>query len=350
MTPAHKVMPWQREYFSPGYKITFLNAIHLRLQAGESVGRGLSAVIRAERNPSKLRDMNPALEALEQGESVSSAIGRLGFFDSTVLAILRAGERSGMKEAIHSATTHLCIKQAWIRQHALVIFIVFNEVLSATFAPVVLYREVLPWIREHTTPPTATEALFKYQSDMATAESLTIGLMGLTVLLLAVGSFNIYRISRLQATTRVLMFFSDAAMAVGFRLAGAMLQAGVTIEEIARDLSTQSPGWSRRFWESVHNQLQQASEPVQALMQQGLYPEEKSLLASHANARQLAATLQVLANDREQKAKRGRDLLLVGATMLTIAYIFMCMGIAIWIYMTYNSTLSAGLDALGNGF
>jgi type II secretory pathway component PulF len=350
MKPAPTVMPWQREYFSPGYKITFLNAIYLRMQAGESVGRSLSAVIHAERNPNKLRDMTPALEALEQGESVSCAIEKLGFFNSTVLAILHAGERSGMKDAINSATTHLTLKQAWLRQHALVIFILLNELLSAVFAPVVLYREILPWIREHSTPPTAADALLKYQSDMAIAENLTVGLIGLTVLLLIAGAINVYRISRLQATTRVLMFFSDGAMSVGFRLAAAMLKAGVTIEDVARDLAAQSPGWSRRFWASVHRQLQWAIEPAQALLQPGLYPDERSLLASHANARQLAEIMRVLSNDREQKAKRGRDLLLVSGTVLTITYIFMCMGIAIWVYMTYNSALSAGIDALSNGF
>jgi hypothetical protein len=350
MSAPASVKPWQREYFSPGYKIAFLNAINLRLQAGESVGRALSAVVLAERNQAKKRDMAPALEALEQGDLVSNAIGKLGFFDSTVLAILRAGERSGMRDAISSATAHLSVKQAWLRQHALVIFILLNEMLSAAVAPVMLHTEILPWIREHTTPPTAPDALLSYQKDMALAENLTIALIGLTVFLLIVGAINIYRISRLQAPTRVLVFFADSAMGVGFKLAAAMLKAGVTIEEVARDLATQAPGWSRRFWAAVHGQLQLAVEPAQALIQQGLTAEERALLANHANARQLAATLIVLANDRDHRAKRGRDLLLVGGTLLTVAYIFMCLGIAIWIYMTYNSTLSAGLDALSNGF
>lgn len=340
----------QREYFSAAYKITFLNAICLRMQAGESVGRSLGAVIKAERNPNKLRDMTPALDALEQGETVSYAIGKLGFFDSTVLAILHAGERSGMKDAINSATAHLTIKQAWLRQNALVVFILLNELVSAALAPVVLYQEILPWIRENSTPPQAAEALTKYQRDLAIAENLTLGLIGLTVVLLLLGVINIYRISRLKSSTRILMFFSDGAMAVGFKLAAAMLRAGVTIEAVARDLATQSPGWSRRFWATVYRQLQTATEPTQALLQPGLYPEEQSLLASHANAKQLTEIMLVLSGDREQKAKRGRDLLLLVATVLTVTYIFMCMGIAIWVYMTYNSALSAGLDALGAGF
>jgi type II secretory pathway component PulF len=350
MKTALNVMPWQREYFSSSYKITFLNAIYLRLQAGESVGRALKSVILTERNPNKLRDMHAALQALEQGESVATALGQLGFFDKTALAIFHAGERSGMREAISSAATHLSLKQAWVRQHALVIFILLNELASAALAPVVLRQQVLPWIREHVTPPAAADALKTYQWDMAVADNLTIVLIALTALLLCLGFINIYRISRLQSTTRVLMFFSDSAMAVGFRLASAMLEAGVTIEQTAHDLATQAPGWSRRFWACVNQQLQLATEPAQALMQLGLYPDERALLANHANAKQLAETLAVLADDRQQKAKRGRDLLLLGATVLTVAYIFMCLGIAIWIYMTYNSTLSAGLDALGNGF
>lgn len=344
------LQPWQREYFSPGYKIAFLNAINLRLQAGESVGQALAAVIRAERNPAKRRDMQPALTALEQGEATSSAIGQLGFFDSTVLSILTAGERSGMTAAIHSAATHLTLKQAWLREHALVMFILANEMLSAVFAPVVLYTEILPWIRQHITEPSTPQALQAYQRDMAIANNLTLGLMALTAVLVLLGAFNVYRISRLSAPTGLLLFFADGAMSVGFKLAAAMLKAGVTIEKLARDLATQSPGWSRRFWAAVHGQLALAVEPSQALLQHGLYTEEQSLLASHANAKQLAETFLVLASGREYRAKRARDLLLVAATLLTVAYIFITMGVAIWIYMTYDATLSAGLEAMGSGF
>lgn len=342
--------PWQREYFSSAYKIAFLNAMNLRLQGGESAGRALRAVVQSERNAAKRREMAPALDALEQGEPVSSALGKLGFFDSTVLAILGAGERSGMRDAIAAAAAHLTVKQAWLRQHALVIVVLVNEMISAAFAPVMLYTEILPWMRQHITPPSVPEALLKYEADMAIAENLTVGLFGLTIFLTVAGLINFYRISKLSAPMRILMFFSDGAMAVGFRLAAAMLKAGVTIESVAKDLATQSPGWSRRFWACVREQLQLAVEPAQALMQPGLYPEERSLLATHANAKQLAATFLVLAGDREHRAKRGRDLLLLGGTVLTIAYILMTVGVAIWIYLTYDSTLSAGLEALSNGF
>lgn len=350
MQPKLTIKPWQREYFSTAYKIAFLNAVQLRLQAGESVGRALIAVIRAEKNPHKLRDMSPALDALDQGEAVVCAMEKLRFFDSTVLAILRAGERSGMREAIASAIAHLNVRHTWFRQHAMVIFILANEMFSALFAPVVLYREILPWIRDHITPPTTPEAVLKYETDMAIAENLTLGLMAFSLIVLVVAAFNIYRISRLQAPTRVLMFFADGAMGVGFKLAAAMLKAGVTIEEVARDLSSQAPGWSHRFWGAVHHQLQRATEPAQALLQKGLHVEERSLLASHSNARQLADTLIVLGSDRESRAKRGRDLILIGGTLLTIVYIFLCLGLAIWIYMAYDSTLTAGLEAIGSGF
>jgi len=350
MKPAATVKPWQREYFSAGYKIAFLNALKLRLQAGESAGRALIAVVQAERNPAKQRDMAPALHALDQGEPVSQALAQLKFFDSTVLAILTAGERSGMHDAIAAAAAHLSGRRAWLRQHGLVIFILANEMLSAAYAPVLLHREILPWIRDHITPPSQPDALLRYQTDMALAENLTVALIGLTLAVGLFGIINIYRISRLQASSRVLQFFADSAMAVGFKLAAAMLQAGVTIESVAHDLATQAPGWSRRYWASVNAQLQAAVEPAQALLQTGIYPEEHSLLASHANAKQLAATLLVLAGDREYRAKRGRDLLLIGGTLLTIVFIFLTLGVAIWIYMTYDATLSAGLDALGNGF
>lgn len=91
-------------------------------------------------------------------------------------------------------------------------------------------------------------------------------------------------------------------------------------------------------------------EPTRALLQQGLRHDESTLLASHSNAHQLAETLQVLATDREMRAKRGRDLLLMGGTAFTIFYILLSLGIAIWIYITYNSSLAAGIEALGSGF
>lgn len=350
MNTQRPVNPWMREYFSAAYKIAFLNAIHLRIQAGESLGRALSAVVNAERNPAKRRDMSPALQALEQGEPVSIAMARLGFFDSTVLAILGACDRSGIREAISSAAAHLQVRQAWLRQNGLVIFILLNELTSAVLAPVLLYAEVLPWITNNIEAPTEAIARQAFDTDMAIAQNLTVGLMGLTLALIVLGSVYVYRVKRQLASTRFLLYFSDGAMAVGFKLAAAMLKAGVTIESVAQELARKAPGWSRQFWIRVNAQLQLAIEPSQAMLQHGLHPDERSLLASHSNARQLAETLQVLATDREMKAKRGRDLLLVGGTVFTIVYIMMSLSIAIWIYMTYNSSLSAGIDALTNGF
>jgi type II secretory pathway component PulF len=350
MNAREPVNPWMREYFSPAYKIAFLNAIHLRIQAGESLGRALSAVVNAERNPAKLRDMSAALQALEDGEPVSLAMARLGFFDSTVLAILGACDRSGIREAISSAAAHLQMRQTWMRQNGLVIFILLNELASAIMAPILLYTEVLPWIERNITPPSEPQALLTYNTDMSIAHNLTVGMMGMTVLLGVVGAIYIYRVKHLLAPTRFLLYFSDGAMAVGFKLAAAMLKAGVTIENVALELSDKAPGWARQFWVRVNAQLQSSVEPAQAMLQQGLRHDERTLLASHSNAHQLAETLQVLAADREMKAKRGRDLLLMGGTMFTIIYIMLSLGIAIWIYMTYNSSLAAGIDALSNGF
>lgn len=341
---------WQREYFSHSYKIAFLNAMALRLRTGESPGRALRAVIQAELHPAKRRDMGAALEALEQGEPVSVALAQLQFFDSTVMAILQAGERSGMPEAIDTATLHMGVKQAWWRQHALVLFMLANEMLSALLAPVVLHTEILPWMRKNISEPVAPQALLAYHRDMHIAESLTLLLLVLNGLLLLAGVLNIYRISRLKAHAGVLLFFSDSAMAVGFKLAAAMLRAGVTIEAVARDLATQAPGWARRYWSHAHAQLNLAVEPAQALTQLGVYQDERSLLASHANARQLAETYTVLASGRDYRAKRARDYLLVGATLLTVAYVFMTLAVAAWIYMTYDATIAAGLDALQAGF
>jgi len=210
MKSSQTVLPWQREYFSPGYKISFLNAVHLRLQAGESVGNAITSVIQAERNAAKQRDMAPALVALEQGESAATAMGQLGFFDATALAILRAGERSGMRDAIQTAAAHLTLRQAWLRQHALVLFILGNELLSAVLTPLLLHLEILPWIRDHISPPATAEALAAYQHDMAIAENLTLVMLGLTALMVLFGVVQALRLGRMQALPRVLLFFPMA--------------------------------------------------------------------------------------------------------------------------------------------
>jgi type II secretory pathway component PulF len=350
MSTREPINPWMREYFSPAYKIAFLNAIHLRIQAGESLGRALTAVVNAEPNPAKRRDMSPALQALEEGEPISVAMVRLGFFDSTVLAILGSCDRSSIREAISTAAMHLQVRQAWLRQNGLVIFILLNELFSAAMAPVLLYTEVLPWIEQNITAPSEPQALQTYNTDMAIAHNLTVGMMGMTLMLCILVAIYTYRVKHLLAPTRFMLYFSDGAMAVGFKLAAAMLKAGVTIENVAQELADKAPGWARQFWVRVNAQLQLSVEPAQAMLQKGLRLDESTLLASHSNAHQLAETLQVLATDREMKAKRGRDLLLLGGTMFTIVYIMLSLGIAIWIYMTYNSSLAAGIDAMSNGF
>ena len=340
----------QREYFSPSYKIAFLNAMELRLRAGVSLGKALRAVIEAESHPAKRRDMAQALQALEAGETVASAMVRLGFFDPTVIAILTAGERAGMSAAISAAVTHLQVRQSWFRQHAVVWFVLANEMLSVAYAPVLLYTEILPWMRRTISEPTAPAALMAYHRDMQIAQNLTTALLVLNVLLFLFAVVNAYRVRRLLAAPGVLMFFADGSMSVGFRLAAAMLQSGVTIEAAARELALQAPGWARRYWQAVNHQLESSIEPAQALLQRGVYLEEQSLLASHANARQLAQTCNVLSDGRAYRARRARDLLLVGATVVTVVYVFMTLSVAAWIYLTYDATLGAGLEALKNGF
>lgn len=341
---------WRREYFSLAYKIAFLNAISLRVQVGESVGQALLSVINSELNLNKKRDMQPATKALEQGLGVASAFSALQFFDATIIAILQAGERSDMQAAIKAAVNHLEVKQAWFNQHSIVLFILFNELLSALCAPVVLYSEILPWIKDHITPPNSAEALLNYQSDMQTAEVLTLALITFTFIVVLIGCFNIYRISQFKSSPRLLKFFSDSAMGVGFGLAASMLKAGVTIERVAYSLGQQAPGWARSFWREISRDLERATEPALALQQTGLYGEERSLLLNHQNAVQLAEIFLVLAKDRERRAKRGKDLLLMGGTIVTVMFMFLCLGVAVWIYAAYDNTLSAGLEALGNGF
>jgi hypothetical protein len=350
MSNTRALSKWQREYFSPGYKLAFLNAMDLRLQGGESMGRALQSIIEAEPNPAKRRDMAPALDALEQGEPVSESLRSLGFFDNTVLAILHAGERSGMVGAIRSASEHLALRQAWFREHAVVLFLLTNELLSAAFAPVLLQTEILPWIRNSIAKPTDPIALLAYERDMAIAQGLTTGLVVLTVVLILLAVFSIHRLRHSTEPSRTLMFFSDSAMSVGFKLAAAMVRSGVTIEAAARELAVHAPGWAKNYWTAASQQLERAEEPAAALVQPGLYQEERALLANHANARQLTDILGVLALGRQHRAKRARDLLVLGATVFTVSYILMTMAVAGWIYLTYDATLAAGLDALGSGF
>jgi len=97
---------WQKEVVSKEYKLAFLRALSFY---GESMSpsRALMTVIKAETHAGIRHELDAALRILEVGGQFSDAVAQISMFDTSVVSILVAGEKTGsLRQAIASAAEH----------------------------------------------------------------------------------------------------------------------------------------------------------------------------------------------------------------------------------------------------
>lgn len=88
------------------YKLQMLQAVNYNVRGGMSSARALEMVIEGETGPNR-GQLNPALTVLRTGGTFPEAMRSLGFFDSSTLSILDAGERTGrMRDSLNAAAGH----------------------------------------------------------------------------------------------------------------------------------------------------------------------------------------------------------------------------------------------------
>lgn len=350
---------WEREFYSQTYKITFLKSMAMQIRAGSSPGQALSSVIQGESNSAKRVELNSALEMIEkQGRDFSDAIERIDIFDKSILSILKAGERTGMKKAIDAAIKYLVEVKNGYKQFMVSMIWIGIEFLMAASTPFSIQYYALPWIEQNSLNTKNLEDVAKFKADIETAYIIN-GIMMWGTVLLVVGGVLLFILYRTQPSIRkslddfivkipvVGKFIIDGSLSQSFAIASTMLAAKVSFFEVAESLAKMaSSSVVRTYWSRVVKRLASTGSTGEALTADGiLNKDEVQLLRFHEDSKQLSESLELIAENRSDSAKKNRVLMIGGGFALMMVYIGISMGTALWIYSIYDSALNANMNS-----
>lgn len=349
---------WEREYYSQNYKISFLKAMAMQIRAGSSPGRALSTVIQGESNSAKRIELNGALEMIErQGRDFSDAIERIDIFDKSILAILKAGERTGMKKAIDASIKYLTELKNGYKQFMTSMIWITIEFLMAASTPFSIQWYALPWIEKNSMNSKNPDDILKFKSDIELAYIIN-GIMMWGTVILVLGAIIGFLAYKTQPSVRnkidniivklpiVGKFIVDGSLSQSFSIASTMLSARVSFFEVVESLGRMaSSSVVRSYWKRVNQRLASTGSPGEAMTQDLiLNKDEAQLLRFHEDSNQLAESLELIAENRAESAKRNRVMMIAGGFTFMVVYIAISMGTALWIYGIYDSALTSNIN------
>jgi general secretion pathway protein F len=296
-----------------GYKLQLLQAINYNVKGGMSAARALEMVIEGESGSDRAQ-LNPALTVLRTGGTFPEAMRALGFFDSSTLSIIEAGERTGrMKDSLNAAASHYEKTSNGIKAMFGAVSWTLLDIGFAVTSIIGLRFSLLPTLTGSGNDVGATEAereAFRKLVDQAylVNDLLIAG----TVVLFALVMVGLYGYA---ANVRSIRDKTDAVMAripslgvallngaisTSFTVASSMLRGGVPFLPAA---ATAANGTAHRevreFWSNAVQRVETGETIPRALNSPMLNSSETMLIASHNTQRELGEVLERIAERRD---------------------------------------------------
>jgi len=258
--------------------------------------------------------LNPALTVLRTGGTFPEAMRSLGFFDSSTLSIIEAGERTGrMKDSLNAAAGHYEKTSNGLKAMFGAVSWTLLDIGFAVSSIIGLRFSLLPTLADTAKTTGETEAereAFKALVDQAYLVNDV--LIGGTLVLLAFVSLGIYGYA---ANVRSIRDRAEAVMArvpslgsallntaisTSFTVAASMLKGGVGFLPSA---STAAVGADhlevRDFWATAVNRVETGETIPRSLSSPLLNSSEAMLIASHTTQRELGEVLERIAERRD---------------------------------------------------
>jgi type II secretory pathway component PulF len=350
---------WQREYFSPQYKINFLQSLSFHVDVGSSPGQALMLVIDAERNHSKRVEMEPAWQTIQRGGTFADAIDALGLFPRPIIAILQAGELSGLSVAIEDALTLLTNRSGIIAAFVAAVGFLGFDLFTCFSTCVSVQYSVLPAMAKNVPAGATPEKLEQYRQAIEQGFFFNGILLWLSVAFIAAfagaallavsGQRGRDVVSDTMATVPLFRrMIYDALMADNFLLLARMLSSKVRMMNAIRLLENVSPLQSLRvFWRSIHDSISAGASVGKAFSEQKtLLPYEVMILDAHGDEEQLAKIMLSLSTERSKRAKAGTASFIKIVNLITVFYMLAIVGIAIMILKIQDFGISTSFDSM----
>nr|WP_234480444.1 type II secretion system F family protein [Paraburkholderia aspalathi] len=351
---------WNYEYLGRDYRLKFLNALRFQVDAGVPIAQALQSIIDGEEKPLRRARLARTLIVIQRGGSLAEAIRSIGLFDEHVIALIRAGEQTGMKHGVRAAIQHEESKRESWRQVLAAVSVLSLELSTALSVPWSLHFYAVDFIRKSLMQTADKNKLDSFLSQLTVIEHANLAWMiltyGLAVVmgLWAVG-FMLFEPVRdrswpyLRHFPLLGRYLREASMASSTKIAAVMLRTGTrlgdTVLAIAR---TVAHGDVKRFWLSVSENLHNGHDAMHAFRHRMLSASESLAIAAHKDAQQLGDILDAISDEREYRRKMLSRRLMVMSIAVMVFYMAVSMGLALWAYWLYDKGATFNLESLQN--
>ncbi|MGX0939595.1 general secretion pathway protein F [Cupriavidus metallidurans] len=351
---------WNYEYLGRDYRLKLLNALRFQVDAGVSIAQAIQSVVEGESQPLRRARLARTLIVIRRGGSLADALDAVGLFDEHVIALIRAGEQTGLRHGVRAAIQHEEAKRTTWRQILSAIGVLSLELSTALSVPWTLHFYAIGFIRNslNTTADKAKLATFLSELDMIT--NVNLGWMVLTyglALILSVWAIGFMLSPKVRDRSWPYLrrfpllgaYLRQASMANSTRIVSVMLTTGVrlgeTVEAMARSTAH---GDVKSFWSAVSSNLRNGHDSVRAFRHGMITAAESLAIAAHQNSKQLGEILGAIAEEREHKRRELAKGLMVMSIGVMVFYMVVSMGLALWAYKLYDAGATFNLESLQN--
>lgn len=295
------------------YKLQLLQAINYNVRGGMSSARALEMVVEGETGANRAL-LNPALTVLRIGGTFPEAMRALGFFDTSTVSIIEAGERTGrMKDSLNAAASHYEKTSNGIKAMFGAVSWTLLDIGFAVTSIIGLRFSLLPTLTNSAQSagetPAEREAFQKLVDQAYLVNDL---LIGGTLILLALVFIALYGFA---ANVKAIRDRAEAVMAripglgsallngsisTSFTVASAMLRGGVPFLPAAATAAAGADNLAvKEFWSNAVLRVETGETIPRALNSPILNSSEAMLIASHNTQRELGEVLERIAERRD---------------------------------------------------
>ena len=351
---------WQREVVSKEYKLSFLRALSFYAES-MTPNRALMTVIKAETHAGIRHELDVALRILEVGGQFSDAVGQIEMFDTSVVAILVAGEKTGsLRQAIASAAEHYEQSNKTRTVMFGILTVLSIDLFASISTAFTIQTAGLGWFTEQAVEikDALKKVAFLHQIELsywingaALCLASVVGIAASVAVLQGVIPSGWPGRKWIEDVTRRLpvfaRYFVNQEVADTFKVASVMLGGGVSLDKtvmVTRNAS--STLVLREYWEGVASRLGRGDSVVSAIADDILVLDgERQMIAAHQSSEQLGFILGKIAEARsvqaQMNAKSIRTAMMIGVVGFGI-YTALLM---IWLLMAQGSILGGISDA-----
>ncbi|WP_432263143.1 type II secretion system F family protein [Cupriavidus sp. TMH.W2] len=351
---------WSYEYLGRDYRLKLLNALRFQVDAGVPIAQAIQAIVEGETKPLRRARLARTLIVIRRGGTLADALDAVGLFDEHVIALIRAGEKTGLRHGVRAAIQHEEAKRSAWRQVLSALGVLSLELSTALSVPWTLHFFAIGFIRNSLNTTADKLRLKSFLSELDTIATVNLVWMVMTYGLAALLSawalaFMVSPAVRERSWPYLRRFpllgayLRQASMANSTRIVSAMLMTGVRLGESVDAMGrTVTHGEVKRFWSSVATNLRNGHDSVRAFRHEMLTASESLAIAAHQNSNQLGEILGAIADEREYRRKELAKGLMVMSVGVMITYMAISMALALWAYKLYDAGATFNLESLQN--